>query len=81
MNGMYSKNSGFTVKELKDILATWSETNTDTESVSYGDDCEVWIENSTNGFTNVLKSIYILNKKIDKNNKIYSDILLSTNED
>jgi len=78
MNQNYRNENGISVLELKEIIKSWSEYNTDVDSVMFGDNCEVWIETES-GNTSQLKSISVLNKRTDiDGNHIFSDILLST---
>lgn len=64
--------NGLTVKELKDIVKDWPECN------EYGDPCEVWIGDSTTGFSNQVKEVIPLNKREfdEEPDKFYADLLL-----
>jgi len=62
--------NGMTVKELKNLIATWPEVNEDT-----GEDCEVWLEN-VDGCSNIITEVWPLNMRELDDGTMVADILL-----
>jgi hypothetical protein len=62
--------NGLTVKELKELVKDWPEVD------EFGEPCEVWVETSQ-GYSNVVKSVTTLNKRVFDDNVTFSaDLLL-----
>ncbi len=64
--------NGMTVKELKEAILNWPETDYD------GDPCEVWIDNGKE-CANQAKGITPLNYRTNDEGAVWADILLEIN--
>ena len=60
-----------TIKELKEILATWSEENV------YGEDAEVWVSIGETG-SKIVQTVCALNLRRDDDGVAHADIILET---
>ena len=63
--------NGMTVRELKEIIKDWPETN------QYGEDCEVWVETGKN-LSSPVTTAGPLNLREDDNGNVSADFILES---
>lgn len=64
--------NGMTVRELKEMIKDWPETN------NLGEDCEVWIETGKN-LSSPVTTAGPLNLREDEDGNISADFILGSN--
>jgi hypothetical protein len=64
--------NGMTVRELKELIKVWPETN------QYGEDCEVWIETGHN-LSSPVTTVGPLNRREDDAGNMSADLILESN--